>query len=133
MSLQVELVPRQASFLRLYVSREQMAGYVYQACLCASNNGFGIILLVGGIFAVRKGYCRSHFWAILLGELLAAFFLLVSFLTDFELGLRKVALARPELNLDDLRRELGFRKWLELRRQSGWDVAGIKLTEGAVV
>jgi len=64
---------------------------------------------------------------------LAAFFLLVSFLTDFELGLRKVALARPELNLDDLRRELGFRKWLELRRQSGWDVAGIKLTEGAVV
>jgi len=127
-----------AVFLALTIAGALFA-FVYQALLrLVPFLLFHVFLLCAFAFAlgyvgarvVKVGHCRNTMLAWILAISLAAGSISASFYWDYQLGIMQLARANPRFKPADIRKEVSFSQWIEMRKKSGWRFVETGRTSG---
>lgn len=81
--------------------------------------GFAGVLAFGGWQAVRLGHCRNRMIAAVLALALAGAPLAASYYWDYRALVSSVA-EQEHISVDDVKQELSFGRFLELKQEWGW-------------
>lgn len=101
----------------LYQSLMSWIPYIYiNLVLCG---GFGAVLGVAGMYAVRLGHCRNRILAGVLALPLALVPVAASYYWSYRSTLATIA-DKSGTALETVREEIPFERWLDLRREVGW-------------
>jgi hypothetical protein len=86
--------------------------------------GFGGALAIGGWLAVRGGHCRNRVLALILALPLAAAPLAASYYWDYAHVISEISEKNPEIPTEEIKQEVTFQRYLELKREAGWKLKG---------
>lgn len=94
--------------------------------------GFGGALAVGGYLAVKYGHCRNRVLGLVLALPLAAAPLAASYYWDYAHVVGKISEKNPGVSDAEIKQEMPFGRFLELKKQAGWKIKSSTFNGGGV-
>jgi hypothetical protein len=89
--------------------------------------GFGAVIGVLGGMAVRRGHCRNPILALVLALPLAGSAVSATYYWDYRSTVSTVA-KETNHTADEVKQELSFRDYLQVKQEVGWKVKSTKMT-----